>query len=835
MDPTTVDPPARPVRARGARSRRGRHLLQAIAGVLVAGFAVVGWLQWRQIGMLSDTVRYQGDNLAFGFFQLEAETMQLRDMLRQGLREPADLDPTALRQRYEIYASRLPLIEVERTRGYVDFGPIHLQTLAMARAFVEHQDPVLAETSTAPLDRATLRRALDELERQMAPLHDLSLLANHLVAEQVGRRNDTVRDLTRLGIALTAFQSLLTLTFAWLALRQFRLLSQRRDEAEQLAAHLGEARREAESASQSKSAFLANMSHELRTPFNGMLGMLALLESSRLSAEQADHVRTARESARHLLELLNDILDISKLESGRLEILPWPLDLHRLVEEVQLLMTLSAEAKGLRLEVTISADVPHAVVADGKRLKQILFNLMSNAVKFTDVGEIRLDVRLDGPLGASGWPLKLAVSDTGIGIAPEVRSRLFQRFSQGDASTSRRYGGSGLGLEISRSLARMMGGDIAVESQPGHGSVFTLGLTLPACELATEAPEPPAPRLPPVPPEQALELLVADDHPVNRKFMALLLSRLGHRVRLVANGAEAVTAVHQRRPDLIFMDLHMPVLDGLQATRTLRALPGDAGRVPVVALTADAYLETRDRLHEAGVDHFLPKPVQPEDIEQLLIRLFGERARARRPEAPATGTAGTATQPPADRSQGTPAAPPAASPTKRSASVVDVRQAPATIGRVSTDDVRTAERQPVPAPDAPAPALAPAGSPRQRFRASDVGQTLDMAIIGEVCVGISVQGLRSVLSSLFGDEAGTLRGLREALQQELPVTGEIARRAHALKGAAASVGLRALAEQARQLEDEGETMPPAHRRQQAAELDARIEFSRALLARMGLL
>jgi hypothetical protein len=541
------------------------------------------------------------------------------------------------------------------------------------------------------------------------------------------------------------------------------------------------------------------MSHELRTPFNGMLGMLSLLASSSLDAEQADHLHTARQSATHLLELLNDILDISKLESGRLEISPHALDLHRLLREVHALMALNAEAKHLTLRVSVHDNVPQWVQADGKRLKQILFNLMSNAVKFTDQGEVTLDVAVEGPLqGSAGHALCMVVRDSGIGMDAAMVERLFQRFAQGDASTSRRYGGSGLGLEISRSLARLMGGDITVNSSPGLGSSFTLRLTLPAAEPTQASmhthdlralPDPAARAAPSTasatdPP--GLDLLVADDHPVNRKFMAILLARLGHRVRLAVDGAQAVEQVKQCVPDLVFMDLHMPVLDGMQATLALRAMPPPMGSVPIIALTADAFSDTRERVIAAGMNNFMAKPVQSDDIEALLTARFGDRAR------------------------GPQAVPPHA----------EARTMPTPPPRPLADSATVTQ----------APASTPA---RRRFRAADVATNLDMVVIGDLCVGVSLPGYKSVLQGFFKDESGSQAKLIQALEEgrlDAPTPP-----AHAVKGAAASMGLRAVRALAAQLEAEGQQMTAAECQAAATDLREKLDTAQALLLRMGFL
>ena len=339
-------------------------------------------------------------------------------------------------------------------------------------------------------------------------------------------------------------------------------------------------------------------------------------------------MRTATESANHLLGLLNDVLDASTLEGGHLRLFPQPTSLTRLLDEVESMMSISAHGKGLELKVTRAADVPDTVEADAKRLKQILFNLMSNAVKFTDRGSVMLTVERGG--GTTLRPVLLfQVSDTGIGMDRETIGRLFQRFSQGDDSTSRRFGGTGLGLEISRSIAQLMGGDIDVESLPGAGSRFTLRVALPARSREVSPAPAPVLQLSHTP---ALQVLVVDDHPVNRDYMQALLTHFGHTVRLCANGREAIEAAAQGAFDIVLMDLHMPQIDGFDAARAIRKLPAPAGRMPIVALSADAFRETREATKRVGMNDFLAKPVQPIDLAECLARFFAPPA----PPAPVT-------------------------------------------------------------------------------------------------------------------------------------------------------------------------------------------------------
>jgi two-component system, sensor histidine kinase len=445
-----------------------------------------------------------------------------------------------------------------------------------------------------------------------------------------------------LGLGLTVFLSVLTLAFAALALRQLRQLRQRRAALEQMAATLRQQRAEAQSSSDAKSNFLANMSHEIRTPFQGLMGMLSLLRETGLSAKQVDYLRTATESADHLLAILNDILDMSQLESGRMSLSLAPVELRGLLRDVEALMRPQAMGKSLALHIDADPGVPERVLIDGTRVKQILFNLLSNAIKFSERGAVVLDVRWHpsasrrtaSPMGGAGAhganELEFVVTDTGLGMTAATMDKLFTRFMQADNSPSRRYGGAGLGLEISRNLARLMKGDIQVISTVGKGSCFTL--RLPVQVLSAQDSDAGANRPARSMPTRALQVLVAEDHPVNRQYMAALLEGLGHEPHFAANGQEAVRAASAQPFDLVLMDLHMPVLDGLGATRAIRSFPDPSiSTLPIVALTADALDETRERCLVAGMNDFLTKPVSPQKLAASLRRLFGSATSAEAP------------------------------------------------------------------------------------------------------------------------------------------------------------------------------------------------------------
>ena len=432
------------------------------------------------------------------------------------------------------------------------------------------------------------------------------------------------------------FLSLLTAQFA-ISLENARGFAKLESLVQRRTAALEEAKDRAVAADDAKSQFLAIVSHEIRTPLNAVIGMTALLLDSELSGEQRDIARTVRDSGDALLALINDLLDFSKIESGRLEFESIPLHVENCVSEAFALVNTQAEAKGIRLHRDVDENVPRLVIGDVTRIRQILVNLLANAVKFTKEGDVHVRViNLAGP--GPEVLLQFEVEDSGIGVPEDRLERIFVPFTQVDASTTRNFGGTGLGLAICRRLAETMGGEIGCESVVGEGSTFWF--TLPTEPAEADVPESGyaefdrtktgtfvfdeelAQRVP-------LRILVAEDNPVNQKLAYYLLERLGYRADVVGNGREAVIAINRQPYDAVLMDVQMPEMDGLEASRQiLRSIPLE-DRPVIIAVTANTMQGDRERCLRAGMDHYVGKPIRAEELKLALLFAAHQLTRRR--------------------------------------------------------------------------------------------------------------------------------------------------------------------------------------------------------------
>jgi len=412
-------------------------------------------------------------------------------------------------------------------------------------------------------------------------------------------------------------------------------------------AELEQLRRQAANANKARSDFLANMSHELRTPLHEIMGMTELLIGTGLDAEQQSYVETAKRSSNALLSLISDVIEFSELEAGQLELHPKDFDLAEPVQRVIEIMGPRAQDKGLKLSTSFAPQVPRALYGDSNRLRQVLDNLVANAIKFTERGEISVWVDLESQVDRE-VELHIRVSDTGIGIPADRREVIFEPFQQADISATRRYGGLGMGLAMAKQLVKLMNGRLWVESNPGQGSVFHFTLKLTA---AAQVAAPTVNRNWPRP----LNILVAEDSPTNQMIAKSSLKKAGHRVTIAINGLEAIKAYEQARAknepfELILMDVSMPEMDGLDATRAIRVqeqTPGH-GHIIIVAMTAFATKEYHDKCFESGMDGYVTKPVRLDELNKTLEPLMAEVGEAAAPPKVDDRSAATATPSPID-------------------------------------------------------------------------------------------------------------------------------------------------------------------------------------------
>ncbi len=585
--------------------------LSTLVGVVVMALAAATVVQWRQAESVESAARIKDDSLVVMTFYLEREVWRFNTAMQSSAQGALATDEERA-LRFDILLSRIELLRnnpsvarLYKTEEYRVLMPRLERWLQLATPLADQKrwhdmawKPLMVEWRALTPDVQALTAASD-------------VVTGRLAEEQV----QMVHEQSRWIAWLTTTQVVaLLLGAAGLLFYQQRQLAARRAQ-KRLNEALEQAKVEAETVSRGKSQFLANMSHELRTPFNGILGMLTLLEKTPLTPHQQDLMQTARGSAEHLLRLLQDLLEVSALEAGKVQIRPEAADMLMVIQDVHRAVEVLAAQKGLKLVLAGDALMPQWVKVDATRLRQILFNVLGNAVKYTERGGIELHVRSSDAGDQIDWTID--IQDTGIGMSPETLQSLFERFYLGDPSLTRKQSGSGLGLEISRSLARLMGGDLTVTSTLGRGSTFRLTLRTPS--VVTPVALTAVQTADAVKPEP-LRVLVAEDHPVNRKVVGLLLQSLGHQVSFAENGLQALQQAQCMDFDLILMDIHMPEMDGLASTREIRALKGPRSEVPIVALTADVMNAAVDEAVAAGMNAFLAKPLQRSQLEAVLPR-----------------------------------------------------------------------------------------------------------------------------------------------------------------------------------------------------------------------
>ena len=602
----------------------GIALFVASLAVALAMTAVLVF-EWTQRQALQTQALQRVDSVTAPAFLLDREYLRLVNTLDLFLNARTAPPLDEVQTRLDILFSKIETVRESPGSALLLQSPELAQRLQQLQDYADRCEQAL---TVLPPDRARLQALLQEMQAQAANSLALGNAADLLGAQLLERQT---RDLLKQNmhiIWLTMGQlGLLTVLLAGLV---WRSKIQRREEKalKQLNEQLLLARQQADSANLGKSQFLANMSHELRTPFNGVMGLLGLLQKTPLNPEQADLVQVANDSAKHLLLLLNDILDMSALESGKISLHMEPVHWPSFLRGIEAIFQPLAAQKNLQFEIHNQLEDDLWLETDCTRQRQILFNLITNAIKFTEQGQVVLQVRRMDDEHHRPW-LELQVKDTGIGMDEKALGQLFQRFFQVDSGLSRQFAGTGLGLQISLSLARLMGGDITVQSLPRQGSTFTVALP-----LRLSAPAQTTARAPTASPAKAdadamrpglnapVRILVAEDNPVNQKFLSLMLARMGYPARFCDNGQQALEAMVEAEFDLVLMDIHMPVMDGLSATRAIRALAWPKSQIPIIALTADVLQDARNQAQAAGVSAFIAKPIRPEELESVIASVL---------------------------------------------------------------------------------------------------------------------------------------------------------------------------------------------------------------------